>query len=109
MARKGICFYQVQGQLSATCDGWDSSRQLPTVIVGAVDELAAATQVSHLAWDMSARSYVYRTTYATVTEVVNGDNGDVIPVGDLVHVKVKYVGGTIHAHAARTYAELQTL
>jgi hypothetical protein len=107
--RAGLRFYQVQAQVSATRDGWGSSRQVRTMIVGASDPLNAATEVSHVAWDMSTGGYVDKTTHATVIEVINGDNGDITPIGELTHVKVEYRNGSIYAHSASTYAELAKL
>src|SRR5688572_30740858 len=104
--RAGIRFYQAQAQLSATFDGWQSSRQVPTMIVGAVDESSAVRMVSDMAWGMSVSGYYDRTTYATVVEVINGDNGDTIPIGKVRWVRVSYDAPSIHTICADTYAEL---
>lgn len=106
--RAGMRFYQVQAQVSGvTSDGWNSSRQVPTVVVGAADETDAAKVVSNLAWDMSPGGYSERDTYALVMEVINGDNGDCVPLGNGTWVRVRYRNSWIETHSASTYEELK--
>lgn len=104
--RAGLRFYQVQAQLTATRDGWNSSRQARTMIVGASEPSGAAQAVSHLAWDCSTGGYTDKATIATVSEVINGDNGDIIPTGPMTWVGVVYSQGTIFTYAADTYQQL---
>lgn len=108
MARSGMRFYQVQAQVSGvTRDGWDSSRQVRTMIVGAADETEAAREVSHMAWDCSADIYTERDTYATVVELINGDNGDRVPLGAGCWVRVRYRHGGIETITGDTYSEVK--
>lgn len=101
-------FFRVQAQVSSTTvDGWDSSRQVRTMIVGAADALGAARDVSHLAWDMSSGVYLRRRTVATVIEVIPGDDGGFIPTGPFSFVLVRYLGTDgVVAQRFDTYAEL---
>lgn len=103
--RAGLRFYQVQAQLIAKHGEWTSSRQARTMIVGASSALDAGTEVSHMAWDASGSGYTGKTTIATVVEVINSDDGDIIATGRVTWVKVTYVGSSIHARTADSYAE----
>lgn len=101
-------FYQVQAQVSGTTvDEWDSSRQVRTMIVGANDGGEAVREVSHVAWDMTTGRYLIRHTYATVVEVINGDNGDRVPLGEVTWVRVTYRYGGIETVAGSTYGEVK--
>ena len=106
--RRGLKFYRVQAQLIATTlDGWESSRQVRTMIVGAEGPVDAGQEVSHLAWDSSHGGYVARRTIATVGEVINGDNGDIVPTGPASWVRVDYLpSGVIATSRADTYQQL---
>lgn len=107
MARAGLRFYEVQAQLTATHKGWESSRQVRSVIVGAVDPMTAAQEVSHVAWDCSPGGYSDRRTIVIVFEVINGDNGDAIPTGPPTWVRVEYRAmGDIVTVSAPTYQQL---
>lgn len=110
MARAGLRFYQVQAQLTAVCGEWTSSRQARTMIVGAVEPVVAAQEVSHLAWDASSGGYTSRRTIATVTQVINGDDGDTVCVGPVTWVMVDYLpSGAISSQRADTYSDLTKL
>lgn len=102
--------WQVQAQASGTThDGWSSSRQVRSMIVGAPSPGQAAAEVSHLVWDMTGDKIFNRATFATVIEVINGDNGDVIPLGKVTWVRVAYRAGSVQTDYADTYAELTAI
>lgn len=110
MARAGLRFYRVQAQLIGTDGEWESSRQARTAIVGAEGPVAAGQEVSHLAWGASSGGYTHQRTIATVTEVINGDNGDIIPTGPMTYVLVDYyASGVISTQRASTYHDLTQL
>lgn len=105
--RAGLKFYQVQAQLIGQLGEWTSSRQARTAIVGAEGPLDAGQGVSHLAWGASSGGYTHQRTIATVTEVINGDNGDIVPIGPMTYVLVDYyASGTIATTGYGSYSEL---
>lgn len=104
---KPLHMWQIQAQLTGTTrDGWESSRQAPTMIVGAKDEWAAVRAVSDLAWDMSAGDTFTkpRHTFATVARV-NPRTGYVS--AKVRWARVTYGYGVIWGVAADTYAEVK--
>lgn len=104
---KPLHMWQVQAQLTCvTGDGWQSSRQAPTMIVGATDEIDAVRAVSDLAWDMSPGVMFAgpRHTYATVARV-NPRTGYVSAQVSWVRVTYRY--GSIETLTANTYAEIK--
>jgi hypothetical protein len=108
--KRQLRFYQVQAQVSGvTADEWTSSRQVPTVIVGADDPHEAVRAVSDMAWNMSSGVYNDRTTYATVVELINGDNGDRVPLSNGIWVRVRYSAYGIETVSADTYGELRKM
>lgn len=98
--------FQVQAQVSCTTsDGWGSSRQVPTMWIGAEDGMKAARMVSDMAWIMSGAEYGRandRRTYALVCEV------DTDPMNPF-WVGVAYRYGGIETMDADTYAALKKL
>lgn len=95
--RAALRFFQVQAQLISQRGEWTSSRQARTMIVGAVGAMDAGEELSHLAWGASSGGFTHQRTIATVSEVINGDNGDVIPIGPMSYVLVDYMASGIIA------------
>lgn len=100
--------YQVQAQVSGvTKDGWHSSRQVPTINVGARDAHEAAKAVSHLAWDMSQAGYREpRHTYAAVCPMMPNRDGDMVPFPG-IWVRVTYRHGGIETVTGDTYGSVK--
>lgn len=95
--------YQVQAQMSGvTVDGWESSRQAPTIKVAADSALEAARIVSDFGWTMSQERFQSpRHTYAHVIEVAAQT-----PDFD-TWVRVTYRYGFIHAVTGDTYESVK--
>lgn len=92
--QRTLRMWQVQAQLvCVTPDGWDSSRQCPTMVVGSWDAHSAVRTVSDAAWDMSGRSSKANTR-KTMASVVQVDRYGA-PIGLPVLVKVEYINGGV--------------
>lgn len=104
---KPLHMWQVQAQLTGILQGgWQSSRQVPTMIVGATDGTTAVRAVSDMAWNMSTdRGHAGPVhTFATVARV-NPRTGYVSAT--VAWVRVTYRWGSIETVAANTYAEVK--
>ena len=100
--------WQVQAQLTAVRDGWESSRQVDTMLVAAPDEVGAVRMVSDMAWSMSGDGYADRRTYATAALIVCWSDHTPFLIEEPVRwVRVDYTHGQITCTVGHSYTEVK--
>lgn len=100
--------WQVQARLNATThDGWESSRDVLTLIVASRNGHDAAIRVACVAWDMSSRETYpgRRETFATVVEI-DPEHGQPKEGSEVTFVKVVFGYGSMSAYSAASYGEV---
>lgn len=100
--------WQVQARLNATThDGWESSREVPTLIVASRSDQNAAIRVACVAWDMSSREAYpgRRETFATVVEI-DPEHGQPREGAEVSFVKVIFGYGGMSAYSGPSYGEV---
>lgn len=94
-------FVDVRG-VGLTLDGWESSREVRGVTVGAENALEAVRTVSHLFWDAVGGRWAGRYTIGTATEML----APRVP-GEVTWVRVDYRGGCISTVAGGLHADVK--